>query len=115
MSRLQCQRRGGSNVSPNQPVVRLRIRLLLAALLLAPVLAQPIPAAPRLDGLWDAIVVVNGVEIPFRFELATRGSRVEGFFFEGDRKIGSTAGSFENGVLKLEYEFLNTTLEATVE
>ena len=36
----------------------------------------------------------------------------DGFFFEGDRRIGSTSGTFVNGVLKLEYEFLNTTLEA---
>src|SRR4051794_25035147 len=84
-------------VTPNQPLVRARIRLLLAAaLLVAPVLAERGAAAPRIDGLWDAIVVVNGVEIPFRFELATRGSGVEGFFFEGERKIGSTAGSFDN-------------------
>jgi len=40
---------------------------------------------------------------------------VEGFFFEGDRKVGSTSGSLENGVLKLDYDFLNTTLEATLD
>jgi thiol-disulfide isomerase/thioredoxin len=66
-----------------------------------------------LDGLWDAIVVSNGTEIPFRFEIATKGSEVQGFFFEGDRKIGSTLGSFAEGVLTLEYDFLNTTLELT--
>jgi hypothetical protein len=29
--------------------------------------------------------------------------------------VGSTSGTFENGVLRLDYEFLNTTLEARLE
>jgi len=72
-------------------------------------------AEARIDGLWDATVVVNKVEVPFRFEIAHNGSQVQGFFFEGDQKIGSTSGSFANGALKLDYDFLNTTLEATVD
>jgi thiol-disulfide isomerase/thioredoxin len=85
-----------------------------AALLLAAPLAQPTRAAASIDGLWDAVVVSSGAEIPFRFEIATKGTAADGFFFEGDRKIGSTAGTFADGVLKLEYEFLNTRLELTV-
>ena len=84
-----------------------------AALLMAHVLTTRAAAAARIDGLWDAVVVVNGVEITFRFEIATNRSSAQGFFFEGDRKIGSTVGSFESGRLRLEYDFLNTTLEAT--
>lgn len=96
------------------PVGRQRIGLFIAAaLLVAPVFTPRTDAATTIDGLWDAIVVVNSVEIPFRFEIATNRSGAQGFFFEGDRKIGSTSGSFDNGVLKLEYDFLNTTLEAT--
>lgn len=84
----------------------------LCALLIA---ALPATAAPvNLTGLWDAVVVVNTVEIPFRLEIEQNGPRVRGFFFEGDRRIGSTSGSFENGALKLGYDFLNTTLEATL-
>ena len=67
------------------------------------------------SGLWDAVVVANKVDVPFRFEIAQDGSQVEGYFFEGDRKVGSTSGSFENGTVKLEYDFLNTVLEATLE
>src|SRR5579864_8575992 len=86
--------------------------LLVGALLLA---TQPVAAASGLTGLWDAVVVANKVEVPFRFEIVQSGSQVEGFFFEGDRKVGSTSGSFENGTLMLEYDFLNTTLEATLD
>jgi thiol-disulfide isomerase/thioredoxin len=66
-----------------------------------------------LDGLWDAVIVAGGAEVPFRFEIATSGPQVHGYFFEGDRKIGSTLGSFAEGVLTLEWDFLNTTLELT--
>jgi thiol-disulfide isomerase/thioredoxin len=72
----------------------------------------PVEAAPSIEGLWDAIVVAGGTEVPFRFEISTKGTAAQGFFFEGDRKVGSTAGSFADGVLTLEYDFLNTTLEA---
>lgn len=75
----------------------------------------PAPPAPDISGLWDAVVVANNAEVPFRFEIARNGLRAEGFFFEGDRKVGSTSGSFENGTLTLDYDFLNTTLEATLE
>src|SRR6185503_12093289 len=55
------------------------------------------------------------VEIPFRFEITTDGSKAQGSFFEGDRKVGSTAGTFVDGALKLEYDFLNTTLELALD
>jgi thiol-disulfide isomerase/thioredoxin len=57
-------------------------------------------------------VIADGVQVPFRFEIAHQGNQIQGFFFEGDRKIASTSGTFENGRLKLGYDFLDTTLEA---
>src|SRR5713101_6834524 len=97
------------------PRLHVRMGLLLAAALLAAArLAPPAHAASGIDGLWDAIVVSNGAEVPFRFEIAVNGADAQGFFFEGDRKVGSTSGRFVDGVLTLDYEFLNTTLEATL-
>ncbi len=77
----------------------------------------PVPSAPPPDitGLWDAVTVANGAEIPFRFEIVQHGRQADGYFFEGDRKVGSTSGSFADGALKLDYDFLNTTLDATLE
>lgn len=57
--------------------------------------------------------MANQLEIPFRFEIAQTGNQVQGFFFEGDRKIVSSGGSFANGHLILEYDILETTLELT--
>ena len=90
--------------------------LLAAALLAAAVFPSPLlRAQARLDGLWDATIVANGVDVPFRFEIATKGTDAQGFFFEGDRKVGSTSGQFAGGALALEYDFLNTTLALTLD
>jgi len=71
-------------------------------------------AETKIDGLWDASVIVAGpAEIPFRFEISSSNGQVQGFFFEGDKKIGSTSGTFANNQLVLQYEFLYTTLTAT--
>jgi thiol-disulfide isomerase/thioredoxin len=87
-------------------------RLLLTILAVALSLSAQSPA-PRIEGPWDAMVVVGQAEIPFRFEISGPGTNVKGFFFEGDKKIGSTYGTLADGKLQLEYEFLNTTLSAT--
>jgi thiol-disulfide isomerase/thioredoxin len=84
------------------------------AFVLAAALLVASPASAQITGLWDAIVVSNDAEIPFRFEIAVNGADAQGFFFEGDRKVGSTSGRVVDGVLTLDYEFLNTTLEATL-
>ena len=83
--------------------------LVAATLLVAsPSFAQ----TPQIAGLWDATIVSNGTDVPFRFEVAVNGAAAQGFFFEGDRKIGSSSGTFAGGVLTLEYDHLNTVLEA---
>jgi len=96
-----------------------KLVLVAAFLTVVAILPRPhdVAAASPVDGLWDAVIVAGGAdpfEAPFRFEIATRGNEAEGFFFEGDRKVGSTTGAFADGALMFEYEFLNTTLELKV-
>jgi thiol-disulfide isomerase/thioredoxin len=67
-----------------------------------------------LAGLWDAAVVVNGLEIPFRFEIAGSGPAISGWFFNGDEKVASTGGKFENGALTLNFDHYATALEASL-
>src|SRR5580765_215330 len=70
--------------------------------------------AQSISGLWDASVVVNGgIEIPFRFEIAGSGKSIKGSFFNGDEKVTSTSGSFENGALILSFDEYGTKVEAT--
>jgi thiol-disulfide isomerase/thioredoxin len=72
-------------------------------------------SAQSLSGLWDASVVVNGgVEIPFRFEIAGSGAAIKGSFFNGDEKVTSTTGQFENGALVLSFDEYGTKVEASL-
>jgi thiol-disulfide isomerase/thioredoxin len=90
-----------------------KIVTLAAALLVATSFPAAQPA--QIDGLWDAVVTANDANVPFRFEISTAGAEPQGFFFEGDRKVGSSSGSFAGGKLTLEYDHLNTVLEATLQ
>jgi thiol-disulfide isomerase/thioredoxin len=93
--------------------------LLIAATLFVassdPHAAQPATPPTSINGLWDAAIVANGADVPFRFEITSNGAGTQGFFFEGEQKIGSTAGAFADGRLILDYEFLNTVLEVQLE
>jgi thiol-disulfide isomerase/thioredoxin len=86
--------------------------MLIAA---AGLLNAPSPvAAQSIAGLWDASVVVNKLEIPFRFEIAGSGAAVTGSFFNGDEKVTSTSGTFENGSLTLNFDEYGSKLTATL-
>jgi thiol-disulfide isomerase/thioredoxin len=88
----------------------MKTRLVIAAstlLIASAALAQP-PA-----GLWDATITVNDVAIPFRFELSGKVPDIHGAFFNGDDKVPSTGGRFENGTLVLNFDQYASKLEAT--
>lgn len=93
----------------------MKIRYALAALLFAASLnASPAWAqTPSPAGLWDAAVIVGGLEIPFRFEISGTGPSVSGWFFNGDEKVLSTGGSFENGALTLNFDHYGTVVKAS--
>jgi hypothetical protein len=74
--------------------------------------ASTLPAQ-SLKGLWDATVTVNGQEIPFRMELAGTPPAVQGWFFNGDEKVISTSGRFEDNRLLLLFDYYAGKLEAT--
>ena len=69
--------------------------------------------APQIAGRWDATVVVNNLEIPFAFEIAGAGPSLKGSFFNGDRRITSTASRFENGVFVMSFDQYATKLQVT--
>ena len=68
---------------------------------------------PTLTGRWDATVVANGVEVPFPFEIVADGTTVKGSFFNGERRITSTEGRFDNGVLELTFGQYGSKLQAS--
>src|SRR5580704_9690072 len=71
-------------------------------------------AAQSLSGLWDATVKVKDVEVPFRFEIASDGSKVTGTFFNGDAKFVSSSGSLKDGALLINWDYTASRIEATV-
>ncbi len=82
-------------------------RLLLAGILGAfSALAQP------LAGLWDAQVKYNGLDIPFRMELAGDGATASGSFFNGDQKVTSGSGQFDGSRLVLNFDYYAARLTA---
>jgi peroxiredoxin len=93
--------------------VRLFTTAVLALLALrAPAFAQtPSPA-----GQWDGVVAVsnNSIEIPFRFEIVAAGGGYRGYFFDGDVKVPSQPGTFENGALDLRFDQYGARLQATL-
>jgi len=95
--------------------MKTKISLLFAAVMLSLLVSPARAAAQSLAGMWDATVTVNGgLEIPFRMEFSGAGAGIKGSFFNGDEKLTSTTGRFENGALVLSFDELGTTLEATL-
>jgi len=92
--------------------MRRLLTLVFALALAAPALTRAQAPSQSLSGLWDAAVVVNGLEIPFRFEIAGTGASISGSFFNGDEKVTSTGGKFENGSLTLNFDHYATQIEA---
>jgi peroxiredoxin len=73
--------------------------------------------APSLAGIWQATITINGTDFPFRLELApdpAKNTGVQGWFFNGDLRVPSTSGSFENGTLILNFDHYATKLQATL-
>jgi peroxiredoxin len=72
----------------------------------------PIAAAQSLSGLWDASIQVHELRVPFRMEIAADGKAARGSFFNGDEKVTSTSGSFEQGALELSFDYYGSKLSA---
>ena len=82
--------------------------------LVALLAAAPAGIAESIAGMWQATVMVNGLEIPFRIELRGDGTAVSGTLFNGEEKFISTVGRLENGSLVLNWDYNASKLEATL-
>ncbi len=102
----------------NALLIRNRLRSSLSLSILGGVtlllLCLPV-VAQKIDGFWDATVTVDGVSVPFRIELSTKGSDAGSYFFNGeDRANPSTYGKFQDGNLILRFASYATELDATL-
>ena len=88
--------------------MRHRLFLLASAAILR------VAAAQSLSGLWDASIMVDGLDVPFRMGFSGAGANVKGCFFNGEEKLFSTGGKFENGALVLNFDYYAAKLEASL-
>jgi peroxiredoxin len=91
-----------------------QIWLTAFALGIAIVAPARVAMAQSLSGLWDATVEVKGLTIPFRMELSSQGTTATGSFFNGDEKLSSTGGRWEDGSLALNFDYYAARLEASL-
>lgn len=101
-------------------MLTVRVRRIVMFALMSSVLsgsvaaAGPSRAASALPRRWDATVLVNGVEIPFPFEITRHRRSVVGSFFNGERRISSTASRVNGDRVVFTFAQYGTTLDAAV-
>jgi thiol-disulfide isomerase/thioredoxin len=71
-------------------------------------------SAQSIDGLWDATLKQGASEIPFKLGFSGTGSDVKGWFFNGEDKLISSGGTFENGSLVLNFDSYLGVLKLTL-
>ncbi|MGC4086177.1 MAG: TlpA disulfide reductase family protein [Vicinamibacterales bacterium] len=54
------------------------------------------------------------IEIPFKFEIVNSNGVYRGYFFDGDVKVASQPGTFENGIIDLRFDQYGARLIATL-
>jgi thiol-disulfide isomerase/thioredoxin len=67
-----------------------------------------------IDGLWDAKVTVDHVEIPFRMQFSGAGDAFQAWFFNGDERTVSTSGNSTATTILARFDQYNSRLEATL-
>jgi thiol-disulfide isomerase/thioredoxin len=90
-----------------------RWSLLSAVLALGGVVQADQSGAPSLGGRWDALVVVNGVEVPFPFEIVQQGASLKASFFNGERRITSTSASASGTGIVFTFGQYGSKVQAT--
>jgi peroxiredoxin len=65
-------------------------------------------------GRYDATIRIGDQVVPFRFELFGDGPNLQGTFFNGEERLTSSGGRFRDGNLNLQWDYLATSLDATV-
>jgi thiol-disulfide isomerase/thioredoxin len=85
------------------------------ATLLSLVAASPAMAADALAGRWDATLVDNGPDVPFRLDISGSGASLKGIFYDGFTPYETTTSArFKDGKLVLKSEHYLTTITATL-
>jgi len=102
-------------ISENFPALTSRIALFLL-LSLAVVFTACGRRTSDPVGIWRGTIKNNSGEIvAFTLEVKREGDKLIGELVNGEERIASTSGSFENGKLNLRYDFYDATLTAAID
>lgn len=71
-------------------------------------------SAQSINGRWAAVVLQNGVSIPFRLDISGDGQTLTGTLYNGEDTETTTSATFNNGKLELAFDHYLTYLNATV-
>jgi thiol-disulfide isomerase/thioredoxin len=75
--------------------------------------AKDATPSSSIAGRWDAALLNNGPDIPFRLDISGAGPSLKGIFYDGFRPYdATTSASFEDGQLTLKAEHYLTTITA---
>jgi thiol-disulfide isomerase/thioredoxin len=91
-----------------------RVSAVAALVALSGIVASGQPPLRTLAGRWDGTVVVNTIDVPFVFEIAGEGDAIAASFFNGDRRITSTATAVADQTVTFTFAQFGTTLRATI-
>src|ERR1700743_1412544 len=78
-------------------------RISIGALFLAAPLIHA-QSPQNIDGLWDATLKQGNLDIPFKIGFSGTGTEVKGWFFNGEEKLVSSGGTYDNGALVLNFD-----------
>jgi len=93
----------------------LRLTLIAAALLLAPLAgASPSPEQSA-AGQWEGTVVVDKMTIPFRLDITGKGNKLQGAFLNGDERVTSSRGIQRHDAVELDFDQYAEFLRAAIE
>lgn len=74
------------------------------------------PGTGAVVGRWDATLSRNGIDIPFRLDIAADGSAIKGVFYDGFKPYdGTTSATFRDGNLVLNVDHYLTTITAKLD
>ncbi len=94
---------------------RLRLALFVLVMAVTGLAACSGQSADSISGVWRAVVLNKaGEEIAFKLEIEGKGGQITGALINGDQRVVSTGGSFDGKILKLQYDFYDGELTATL-
>jgi thiol-disulfide isomerase/thioredoxin len=95
-------------------MARRRNRRWIGVVALVALATGAVAARQTLAGKWDARVVVNNVEVPFRFDITGSGAALKASFVNGEQRITSTAASVEGDTVVFSFEQYGSKVVATL-